>query len=217
MRCIALGQAWQDHGGKVAFLTLCESEVLRQRIIDEGFAFIPIEKPHPDPYDLRTTLEALSAVSHQPSAGSPWLAQDGYHFNQQYQKKIREAEYRLLVMDDTAHLDRYYCDILVNQNIQNPEFRYDCDGNTVKFLGPRYALLRREFLEHGEFNKKTSEKARNILVTFGGADPYNVTLKVIKSLKMLKDPDIDVRLVVGSQRSDRKTKESSCTGNSSCY
>jgi len=190
MRCIALAQAWQDHGGKVTFLSHCESEALRQRILDEGFDFIPIEKPYLNPYDLGEMLKCFSAIRN-------WVVLDGYHFNQQYQKKIRETGYQLMVIDDSAHLARYHCDILVNQNIQNSEFRYDCVGNTVKLLGPRYALLRREFLEYRGVDRKTSEKARNFLITLGGADPDNVTLKVIKALNMLKDPDIDIRIVVG--------------------
>ena len=32
MRYIALAQAWQDHGGKVNFLSHFESEILQQRI-----------------------------------------------------------------------------------------------------------------------------------------------------------------------------------------
>jgi hypothetical protein len=32
MRYIALAQAWQDHGGKVNFLSHCENEILQQRI-----------------------------------------------------------------------------------------------------------------------------------------------------------------------------------------
>ncbi len=33
MRCIALGQTWQERGGDVTFLSNCESEVLRRGII----------------------------------------------------------------------------------------------------------------------------------------------------------------------------------------
>ena len=59
MRCIALAQAWQDHRGEVTFLSHCEIETIRQRILNEGFDFVPIEKPHPDPSDLTQTLNVL--------------------------------------------------------------------------------------------------------------------------------------------------------------
>ena len=53
MRCIALAQVWQDNGGDVTFLSHCESNSLRQRILDEGFDFVSIEKTYPDPTDLK--------------------------------------------------------------------------------------------------------------------------------------------------------------------
>ena len=39
MRCLALGQAWQDNGGKVVFISHFESSFLRIGITDEGFAW----------------------------------------------------------------------------------------------------------------------------------------------------------------------------------
>jgi spore coat polysaccharide biosynthesis predicted glycosyltransferase SpsG len=46
MRCIALAQAWQQASGEVTFLSYCESEVLRQQILREGFGLISIDRPH---------------------------------------------------------------------------------------------------------------------------------------------------------------------------
>ncbi len=197
MRCIALAQAWQDWGGNVTFLSHCESEALRQRILNEGFEFIAIKEPHPDPGDLTFVLNELSAISHQPSAASPWLVLDGYHFTPDYQKTIRDCGYRLLVIDDMAHLDHYHVDILVNQNINAPDLNYSCDKNTIQLLGCDYVMLRREFLEYRNWKREIPEKARKILVTLGGGDPDNVTLKVIEALKLLNDPDLEVKVVVG--------------------
>lgn len=52
MRCIGVAQAWQDHGGKVTFLSHSESEGLQGRILTEGFELLFLEKVHPDPSDL---------------------------------------------------------------------------------------------------------------------------------------------------------------------
>jgi UDP-2,4-diacetamido-2,4,6-trideoxy-beta-L-altropyranose hydrolase len=196
MRCIALAQAWQDQGGNVTFLSHCDSEALHQRIIDESFDFIPIEKPHPDPDDLYSTLEILSAMSHELSATSQWLVLDGYHFTPDYQKAIRENGYRLIVIDDMAHLDHYHADILLNQNIHASKLNYSCDKDTVQLLGNEYAMLRREFLKYRNWKRQIPKKAKKILVTLGGADSNNVTLKVINALIMLNDPDIEAKIVV---------------------
>jgi UDP-2,4-diacetamido-2,4,6-trideoxy-beta-L-altropyranose hydrolase len=205
MRCIALAQAWQDQGGDVTFLCNCESEALRQRIIDEGFDFIAIEKPHPHPSDLHSTLEVLSAISHQPSPASLWLALDGYHFTPDYQKAIRENGYKLLVIDDMAHLDHYHADILLNQNINASSLHYPCDRNTVKLLGSEYVLFRREFLKYKNLKRGIPDKAKNILVTMGGADPENMTLKIIRALNRLSDSDLEIKIIVGPANPNRNT------------
>jgi len=198
MRCIALAQAWQDRGGNVTFLSHCDNETLRKRIIDEDFDFIPIEKPHPDPSDIIQTLNLLKRHALCPMPSAPqWLALDGYHFSPDYQKIIRENGYKLLVIDDMAHLDHYHADILLNQNIHASSLHYSYDRDTVKLLGCEYALLRREFLKYKGWKRKIPEKARRILVTLGGADPDNVTLKVVETLNILNTSDIEVKIVVG--------------------
>ena len=140
MRCIALAQAWQHQGGDVTFLSHCHSDRLRQWIIDEGFELISIEKPHPDTSDLSFTLNKLST-------DSLWLVLDGYYFTPDYQKAIRENGYKLLVIDDMAHLDHYHADILLNQNIHSSSLPYSCTRDTVKLFNSQYVLLRREFLK----------------------------------------------------------------------
>ncbi|MBW2660706.1 MAG: UDP-2,4-diacetamido-2,4,6-trideoxy-beta-L-altropyranose hydrolase [Deltaproteobacteria bacterium] len=195
MRCIALAQTWQDQGGDVIFLSNCDSEALRQRIIDEGFDFIPIEKPCPDISDLDQTLSVLTNETNL--TDTLWLVIDGYHFTSDYQKAIRENGYKLLVIDDMAHLDHYHADILLNQNIHASSLHYSCDRDTVKLLGCEYVLLRREFFKYKDWKRVIPDKAKKILVTMGGSDPDNVMLKVIKALNSLNDQYLEVKIVAG--------------------
>jgi UDP-2,4-diacetamido-2,4,6-trideoxy-beta-L-altropyranose hydrolase len=197
MRCIALGQAWQDYGGKVTFISHCESDAVRQRIIDEGFNFTTIENSHPDPSDLGHTLKILKQLTTQNSQLKTWVILDGYHFTPDYQKSIRDAGIYLLVIDDMNHLPHYHADIILNQNIHAPDLKYRCDEDTTVLLGNRYVLLRREFLKYRDFKRHTPDKARNVLVTLGGSDPDNVTMKTIQALNLMGDKDIEVRIVVG--------------------
>ena len=198
MRCIALAQAWQDLSGNVTFLSHCDNDILCKRVIDEGFNLIPIDKPHPDPSDIIQTLSLLKhhALCSMPSA-PPWYILDGYHFTPDYQKAIRENGYKLLIIDDMAHLDHYHADILLNQNIHASSLQYSCDRDTVKLLGCKYVLLRREFWSWHGWKRTISKKARKILVTMGGGDPDNVTSKVIEAIKLLSNPNLEVRVVVG--------------------
>ncbi|MEI6155190.1 MAG: glycosyltransferase, partial [Deltaproteobacteria bacterium] len=51
----------------------------------------------------------------------------------------------------------------------------------------------------------------NILVTLGGADPDNVTLKVIEALKLLDEPDISVRIIIGPANSHQESLRKALT------
>lgn len=198
MRCIALAQMWQDQGGKVTFLSHCESEGLQERILKEGFEFLFLEKTHPDPSDLKQTLSLLTTETNKTVQTEPlWLVLDGYHFTPEYQKTIHDAGISLLVIDDMNHLPYYHADIILNQNINGQELKYCCNQDTILLLGAQYVLLRREFLKYLDFKRQIPERARNILVTLGGADPDNVTSKVIRALKLLEDPEIEVKIVIG--------------------
>jgi len=204
MRCIALAQVWQDQGGDVTFLSYCDCKALHQRIINEGFDFIAIEKPHPDPSDLTQTLNILKRHAPCSMPHALWFVMDGYHFTPDYHKAIRKNGYRLLVIDDTAHLDHYHADILLNQNIYASSLRYSCDRDTVKLLGCEYILLRREFLKYKDWKRDISDKAKKILVTMGGADLGNETLKVMRALSSLNDPDFEVKIVAGPSNPNKE-------------
>ena len=202
MRCIALAQAWQDQGSEVTFISHCESEALRERIQIEGFRFISLDHVCPDSSDVMNTL---SILKNERADQKPWLVLDGYQFTPEYQKAIREAGVRLLVIDDMNHLSHYHADILLNQNIHTPDLKYRCDADTTLLLGSRYVLLRREFLKYQDFKRQIPDRAKNILVTLGGADPDNVTLKVIEALKLLNEPNIAVRIIIGPANPHQET------------
>ncbi len=208
MRCIALAQAWQDRGGKVTFISHCESKLLRQRVQDEGFNLVPMpfspltknQKPKTKNSKLKSDLEfTLDFLRNLKTSNQkqPIVVTDGYHFDLTYQKAIHEAGYKLMVIDDYNHLPYYEADILLNQNINAQELKYSCSRDTICLLGCKYLMLRREFLQYKGFKRAIPYKARNILVTMGGADPDNVTLKVLKALSLLNDSGIEVKVIIG--------------------
>jgi UDP-2,4-diacetamido-2,4,6-trideoxy-beta-L-altropyranose hydrolase len=205
MRCIALAQAWQQASGEVTFLSYCESEVLRQQILREGFGLISIDRPHPAPEDLK---QAISLLQDSRSDGDNlWFVLDGYHFGPEYQESISEAGSRLIVIDDYNHLPFYHADILVNQNIGAETKKYACEAETVCLLGPRYTLLRTEFLAQKNAIEKRTDRPRNILVTLGGADPDNITLKVVRALLKMELEELKVNLVLGPSNPNTEVLE----------
>jgi len=206
MRCLALAQAWQDQRGKVTFISHCESQSLRKRLIDEGMDFIAIENPHPDQSDLDRTMEILNEFSTRNSQNKTWLVIDGYHFDSAYQKKIKDEGYRLLWIDDYGQVDHYYADLVLNQNISADESLYNNrEPYTRLLLGTRYVLLRREFKKWQGWKREIPVVARKVLVTLGGADPDNVSLKVIRALKQVEISGLEAKIIVGPANPNLQT------------
>jgi len=192
MRCLALAQAWKDAGGKVAFITACRNEGLLERLREEGFEVHLLSSSYPDPGDWEVTKNVLAR---HPDA---WVVLDGYHFDETYQKRIKDAGNRLLVIDDMAHLKHYYADIVLNQNLHAEDLHYSCEPYTRLLLGTKYVLLRREFLAWRGWKREVPEMARRVLVTLGGSDPENYTLKVIKALQKVDISGLEAIVVIGA-------------------
>jgi len=192
MRCLALAQAWKDAGGEATFITACQGEGLLQRLRDEGFDIKLLPSAYPDKADWNFIRDILAG---HPTA---WVVMDGYHFDEVYQRLVKEAGHRLLVIDDNAHLKHYYADIVLNQNLHAEQLHYVCEPYIHFLMGADYVLLRREFLAWREWHREIPEVARRVLVTLGGGDPENNTLKVMQALQDMALPDLEANVVIGA-------------------
>jgi UDP-2,4-diacetamido-2,4,6-trideoxy-beta-L-altropyranose hydrolase len=203
MRCIALAQAWKKRRGFVTFISHCPNHKISQRIISEGFNLIRIDRIWPHTQDLKKTLKTLNnnLSTNNKESKVPecynWVILDGYHFTTDYQKSIREAGFKLLVIDDNNHLKHYSADVILNQNIGSDHYSYSCNRNTIKLLGTKYVVLRSEFLKNKHIKKDTPAKAKNILITMGGSDPYNITLKIVQAIDKINDLSFKFNIIVG--------------------
>jgi len=192
MRCLALAQAWKDAGGQVTFTSSCQNEDLLQRLREEEFDIQLIARSYPNPDDWDYTNAIIASY---PNA---WVVLDGYHFDEVYHQRVKQAGHQLLVVDDMAHLKHYYADIVLNQNLHAEQLQYSCEPYTRLLLGTTYVLLRREFLAWKDWKRQIPEVAQRVLVTMGGGDPGNYTLNVIQALQKVDAPDLDVTVVIGA-------------------
>ena len=201
MRCLSLAQKWRRTGGEALFIGYFETDAVRKRIEKEGFEYELIQNPYPEPEDKRRIVEILNRqrFSSRAAPDRQWVVIDGYHFGPDYQRGIRESAHRVLVIDDTAHLPTYHADILLNQNLNADTLNYRCAPNTTRLLGASYVLLRQEFLVQTTSHGPVPARAKNLLVTFGGADSKNMTVKTIGALSRLPHQDLEVNIVVGSE------------------
>jgi len=200
MRCLALAQAWQDAGGHAVFVRTMESPVQEARLESEGMEVVHLTAESGSADDGSQTATFARKM------GASWVVVDGYHFGADYQQIIKDSDLYLLFIDDIGHADHYHADIVLNQNIHANEGLYvNRESYTRLLLGTRYVLLRRGFFEWRGWKREIPEVACKVLVTLGGSDPDNVTLKVINALKKTCISDLDVRIVVGPSNPNTET------------
>ncbi len=118
---------------------------------------------------------------------------DGYGYDSDFQKAVKEKCYKLLFIDD-KHDKTYYADFIINPAPGSNEQAYKVDGQCEFLLGPDYALLRPSFLHSYRSEKPT--KPTNAVVCFGGADPDNLSHTVVKHLLSFKEIT-EVHLIIG--------------------
>jgi UDP-2,4-diacetamido-2,4,6-trideoxy-beta-L-altropyranose hydrolase len=205
MRCLALAAAWRRRGGSVTFLSRCEAPELGERVERGGHRFDALAAQYPDPADLDATLAMLGTLN------DPWIVADGYHFDGVFHQRLRQAGYRVLVVDDHVRLPRYHADVLVNQNIYAEALEPCTDSDTQMLLGTCYALLRPEFVERTRTPRAIPPVARRVLVMLGGGDLDNVTARVVQALRQSSlapsGGRIDAVVVVGAANPHRRQLE----------
>lgn len=192
MRCLALAQAWQDSGGCCIFAMAESTPSLQQRLRDEG-----IEAEH---FAVRagTAEDAARTRDLASRTNAGWIVVDGYQFGSAYQSQIKTSGFKVLFMDDYVHAEPYSADLVLNQNVQvSPSLYTKRDPSTQLLLGPRYAMLRREFRPWRDWQREIPPRGRKILVTVGGSDPDNLTAKVIEAIQKLSDPALETTILVG--------------------
>ena len=130
-----------------------------------------------------TDADAAETGSLARTAGATWIVADGYWVGPAYARALERAGAAVLLVDDLGEAGPYGADLVLNQNLHATEAMYaDRSARTSLLLGPRFALLRREFAPWRGFVREIPERARRILITLGGSDPENLTSRVVRAL-----------------------------------
>ena len=191
MRCLALAQAWRDNGGKVVFATAQLTPGLRSRLENESIEICDLMVAPGGKRDLDSTLKLARVCV--PEA----VVVDGYHFGGAFQSVLVDAGFRVLFIDDYGHASKYSATWVLNQNISAyPELYKERYRNTRLLLGPKYALLRREFVKL-KHHKPIAENVRKILITMGASDPQNATLKILSAMRSISSKKFEIEVIVG--------------------
>lgn len=135
-------------------------------------------------HELEQQEISLQKIDHKDSFFDQLRAQstvvlDGYSFDSEYQKRVRQKAGSLACIDDLYDRE-FYADLIINHAPGISKERYSAQPYTKYALGLEYALLRPPFLkaalkvdESGKIEPKTA------LICFGGSDSKNLTLRAL--------------------------------------
>lgn len=192
MRCLALAQAWQDSGGRCIFAMADSTPAIAARLKEEGIQVEMLKAAAGAAEDAAQTAQ----IAGRSNVGS--IVVDGYQFNSAYQSAIKAAGFKLLFLDDNAHAAPYSADLVLNQNLHATQELYaQREPSTQLLLGPRYAMLRREFRSRRNWRREIHAVGRKILITMGGSDPDNLSAMAIEAIQKLSDSNLETTVLAG--------------------
>lgn len=236
MRCLVLACAFREQGAKVAFICREHPGNLINQIRAKGFEVLVLPTTgarredgkssdglpkHWDwlgvsqSADAGQTLEAIAGVS--PDV----LVVDHYALDSEWETALSGAVGRIIVLDDLA--DRAHsCAVLVDANYsldleqRRATYRRLVAPETELLLGPRFVLLRPEFLRLRQIGRTSGSGrggTKRVLVFFGASDPSGSILQCAQGL--LGISGIEVRYVISSQDPKHHRLLNLLTGHSS--
>ena len=162
--------------------------------------------------DLRSEAAAASEIF----SNADLVVLDGYAFDAAYQRELLKQKFDFFSIDD-IHATEFYSRAVINHSGGLTPVDYHSQPGTQFFLGPRYSLLRKPFLSAAKKRRQSIDN-KDCFVCFGGADPSNKTLEILKTEDILDQFD-HFHVVTGSayQHQEELMEFSSSKKNVSTY
>lgn len=170
-RCLSLATALLHCGAACLFLTN-EEPTARDRVRRfgfDGYTLGAVESWGAN--DLAQTI--AMAASHRCAV----IVVDSDYEGAEYLSQLRDDGFFVCAIEDIAP-HPFPCQLVVNGDAHARQLSYDSSsGDTLFLLGPEYCILRREFWKIP--SRVMRDVVQNVLVTLGGADPYNLMPRVL--------------------------------------
>lgn len=123
--------------------------------------------------------------------GNEIVILDNYFYSTQYQIDIKNKGCKLVCIDD-PHGIYYVCDLLIGHGFCLTS-DFNCSSSTIVKTGIEWTLLRKPFLCATKFYSKRNN---DIVINFGGADPFHDTEKIVGYILNLKLP-YNIKVILG--------------------
>ena len=211
-RCLTLANELTKEGIRVEFFCRNLISNMKSFIIAKGFkvneSFFELSTKNQSPNNSKTPeldekLDQLKDVSILKSLIKKKISIviiDHYEIDFKWETAIRPFVNSIFVIDDLANR-KHECDFILDQNRFEDENAYDnlIPSRAIKLFGPKYALLRNEFLVERKKGLVKRNKIKRIFVFFSGVDEPGLTILALQALIYKKFNHLIIDVVVGSQ------------------
>ena len=137
---------------------------------------------HGDWLPVSQTQDAIETLEVICQLDPDWVIVDHYALDATWLSIVEKPNAKILVIDDLGDRE-LICDVLLDQNIGASAKKYHGKllSNCQLLLGPTFALLRSEFKDWRErsLEGRLNRNVENILITMGGVDTGNYTLRTL--------------------------------------
>ena len=195
-RSASLAAALRELGYATWFATAeCPDDLARELVADGASV-------HRLPRGAGDRTEAIARLANEVDAAT--VVVDDYTATAATFEAIRSHVPRLAVVDDIADRDLGAVDCVLNQNLHAATLPYRVRPNCTQLLGPRFAMLRRQFVEARERDDRRTTSgvsdARNVLVTLGGGETGGLVASALAALDGV-ERTLTIRCVLGGPAS----------------
>ena len=203
MRCYTLAMAMHSAGFEVSFCTRSMPKAIAEKINHDGINvhWLPLDD---GPFvagetNFSVAPEILSdwrddahlTLAYCKTHDCDWLIVDHYMLDARFETIIRQANYKILVIDDLANRD-HDCDLLMDQTIFRQPSLYQglVPADCFCMTGTDYALLRPEFaaFRQASLARRRQGTFGSLLISMGGADQNNYTFSLFEAISDLALP-----------------------------
>ncbi len=217
MRCLSLAKGFRDAGANVYFLSRHEQGITKIRqnrfeVIEmpyqksgtpKGFSYGDVSELKEDVQQIIAGIRAFNLDV---------LIIDSYNVTKEFFLELKPHVKKLCYIDDVNRFP-YPVDILINGNITGTTLNYTkYSDDQIMLLGLKYNLIRDEF--KGLPERKINKDVREIMITTGGSDPFNLSLRLAEII--LSDEEfkgVRLNIVVGSGFTDVDSLIGLCRNN----
>lgn len=176
MRCMTVADAMKRQGEDVIFF-LADEECV-SLVENRGFCCRVLDSAYDN---LDSETERLVALLDELRVDK--LLIDSYYVTPEYLEVLEEKA--VIAYLDDMDLFPYKVDVLINYNVfaKAEDYPY-VTQKTLCLIGPKFAPVREEF---AKVCIDRERRVENILITLGGSDQYNLSVKIAKALAECTD------------------------------